>query len=139
MNRKLAADLRSKGIAHLYVGVAKSDGVISPNERVRVSYYAKKSQEIMDVFNMNSRVKNLLKGALSEILGDVRLRGWSAHDHLDEAVRLLVKAKKAGDWSTALSGARNEQGLESLALLDGYVFKESRFLKEIKERLKELK
>ncbi|MBD3322486.1 MAG: hypothetical protein GF350_15395 [Chitinivibrionales bacterium] len=138
MDKRHAAELRSRGIAHLYIGVAKADGVISPQERIRAPYFARKSQEIMDVFRMNAQVRELLKGSLADILGDLRFDGWSASEHLDEAVDLLKKAKAAGDWSTSLSAARNEQGLESLALLGGYVFKESKFLKEIRNRLKEL-
>jgi hypothetical protein len=136
MNKKQVHDLRSKGEAHLYVGVAKADGFISTKEHARAPYYAQKSQDIFNVLRINKNVREHIKEYVRSLLSDPRFRAWTAEQHLDEAVSLLKQAKDAGDWGAALTIHKNEKGLLEVAFLDGYILKESRFLKEIESRLK---
>ena len=138
MNRKHTAHHRSLGEAHLYVAVAKADGLVSEIERRAAGHWAKKSQQLLDIFGTNQSVSNRIKDDVEGILADAQYHSWSAAQHLDKAVELLAKARDLGDWSAKLSGSRNEDGLLSLAQLDGYVIKESNFLREIKRRLSSL-
>lgn len=136
MNRKQAHEFRTKGEAHLYVAVAKADGIVSMKERARAPYYAQKSQDVFNVLKINKNVRENIKGIVKSVLSDPKYYEWSAEQHLDEAVSLLKMAKEAGDWGAALSVHKNEKGLLEVAFLDGYILKESRFLKEIEKRLK---
>lgn len=138
-DKRASEDLRSRGEAHLYVAVAKSDGIVSGAERQGASYHAGKSQDLFDVMKINRSVKRTIKENVNKILNDKNYAGWTATRHLDEAVENLKKAGGMGDWGVRLSAAKNEKGLTELALLDGYTIKESGFLKEIFRRLDELK
>ncbi|MBD3418649.1 MAG: hypothetical protein GF398_00885 [Chitinivibrionales bacterium] len=129
---------KSKGEAHLYVAVAKADGIISHIEKVRAPYYAEKSQKMLDMMNANQRTRDSIRNELQGIFASQEHAVWSADEHLDEAIRLLNIAKDQGDWTVKLSGTKNEAGLQQLALLDGYLVKESRFLTKIHEQLKVL-
>ncbi len=39
--------------AHLYVGIAKADGLVSQDEFAQIPYYASKSQRFYDMMKMN--------------------------------------------------------------------------------------
>ncbi len=131
-------NLRSLAEAHLYVAVAKADGIVTIKERARAPYYAQKSQSVFNILQINREVKTRIKKDVQEMLEDKAFYQWSATQHLDKAVALLKEAKKAGDWGATLSIHKNEQGLLQLALVDGYILKESKFIQEIEQRLKEL-
>ena len=138
MDRNEAVRYRSRGEAHLYVAVAKSDGKISEEERARAPYHARKSQLVMDVLKLNSLIRERIGTDVKEILSDSAYTGWSAERHLKESVDCLKKAKESGDWAVELVGDKNEKELLELAHIDSYVFKESRFLRAIRDRLREL-
>lgn len=135
MSRAEAGKLRSRGEAHLYVAVAKADGIVSEMERVRAPYYAFKSQDVLDVLEINQATRSRIKQDINHLLTARSFAAWSAEQHLDAAVDLLDQAGKAGDWGAQLTVHRTEHGLERVALLDGYILKESKFLRRIKHRL----
>ncbi len=138
MKKQQTAELRSQGEAHLYVAVAKADGVITMNERARAPYYAQKSQDVFNILKINKGVRGSIKKHVQELLANPACVSWSAEKHLDEAVSLLKQAKKAGDWGAGLAVHKNKKGLLKVAFLDGYILKESQFLKEIEKRLLDL-
>lgn len=138
MDKKEAVKIRSLGEAHLYIAIAKVDGIVTMKERARTPHYAQKSQDVFNVLKINKHVRSNIKKDVNKILSDPKYIKWTAQHHLDCAIAHLKKAKKLGDWGVSLSGHKNEKGLENVALLDGYILKESRFLKKIKEMLKEL-
>ncbi len=138
MSRKHRAPYRSLGEAHLYVAVAKADGIVSDIERHQAGSYAQAGQKVFDILGINQTVRKRIRGDVERILAAHEYDGWSAGQHLDEAVALLARAMEAGDWGARLSGDRHEEGLLALARSDGYVFKESRILGEIHRRLKSL-
>lgn len=136
-NKELA-EYRSLGEAHLYVAIAKADGVVTMKERHSAPRYAKKSQQVFNVMKVNSAVEHSIKSNVIHLLSDERYALWDAERHLDEAVSLLKQAKKAGDWAVELSRHKNEEGLLQVAFLDGYTIKESQFLKKIQEKLAQI-
>ncbi len=138
MNKKQVSELRSLGEAHLYVAVAKIDGIVSMKERARAPYYAQKSQDVFNILKINKNVRKNIKSHVASLLSDQHYQSWSADRHLEEAVSLLKKAKQAGDWGASLTVHKNEKGLLEVAFLDGYILKESRFLKKIERRLREI-
>lgn len=138
MNKKQTAEQRSLGEAHLYVAIAKADGIITMSERARAPYYALKSQDVFNVLKINRDVRGSIKQHVKDLLANPECAQWPAKKHLDEAVTLLRKAKQAGDWGAGLAVHKNKKGLLEVAFLDGYILKESQFLKEIEKRLQEL-
>ena len=66
MNKKEAHENRTKGEAHLYVAVAKADGIVSMKERARAPYYASKSQEVFNVMKINKNVRENIKKCVHE-------------------------------------------------------------------------
>jgi hypothetical protein len=138
MNSKGAGRHRSLGEAHLYVAVAKADGIVSATERRLAGWQAEKGQQVLDILGINKQVQKTIRADVERLLGDPQYASWSAGQHLDHAVELLGKAKKLGDWGAQLSDDKHEQGLLALAQLDGYTIKESRFLREIERRLSQL-
>jgi hypothetical protein len=138
MDRNEAVRHRSRGEAHLYVAVAKADGKISEEERARAPYHARKSQLVMDVLKLNSLIRERIGTDVREILSDPKFDGWTAQRHLQEAIECLKRAKESGDWAVELVGDKNEAELLELAHIDSYVFKESRFLRTIRDRVREL-
>ncbi len=138
MIKKQTAEQRSLGEAHLYVAIAKADGIITMNERARAPYYALKSQDVFNVLKINRNVRGSIKQHVKDLLANPECAQWPAEKHLDEAVTLLRKAKQAGDWGVGLVVHKNKKGLLEVAFLDGYILKESKFLKEIEKRLQEL-
>ncbi|MBD3314260.1 MAG: hypothetical protein GF344_00605 [Chitinivibrionales bacterium] len=138
MDKDYAVKQRSLGEAHLYVAVAKADGVVSERERRSASHLARKSQEVLDVLKLNEKIRNLVGDDVRTLLSDPAFDGWNAERHLDQAIEHLSRAKSAGAWDIELTAHKNEQGLLELAQSDGYVFKESRLLREIEKRLNAL-
>jgi hypothetical protein len=135
MKKNQGKEYRSLGEAHLYIAVAKADGIITVKERVRAPYYAQKSQDVFNILKINKKVKQTIKEHVTMVLSDPIYLSWSADQHLDEAVSLLKKAEKAGDWGVNLSFHKNEEGLMEVAFLDGYIYKESKFIKKMEKRL----
>lgn len=129
---------RSLGEAHLYIAVAKADGILSQRERARAPYYARKSQKVFDILKINRNVGKRIKKDVTKILSEPEYSNWSAEQHLDKAIILLLKAKHAGDWGVKLTFHKNRDGLMQVAFLDGYILKESKFIKEIEKRLAEI-
>lgn len=138
MDNNRATVFRSLGEAHLYVAVAKADGLLSQKERARAPYYARKSQELFDIIKINRNVRRRIKNDVTKILSDPEYSGWSAREHLDKAISYLKRARQAGDWGVRLTFHKNRDGLMQVAFLDGYILKESKFIKEIEKRLKEI-
>lgn len=138
MDNNKTVELQSVGEAHLYVAVAKADGVISDLERIRIPYYAQKSQKQFNVMKINDKINKTIKHHIASIISSAKYSSWSADQHLDEAVNLLKKAKKTGNWGVSLSIHKNENGLLQVALLDGYIVKESRFLKKVERLLNQI-
>jgi hypothetical protein len=137
MEKEVAIRNRSLGEAHLYVAVAKADGVVSSAERLGAPRLARKSQQVLDVLKLNKPVKARIGGDITAILDDPAFANWSAEEHIDQAMKYLRKARDAGGWDTEYTFHRNEDGLRGLAFMDGYIFKESRLISEIENRLKE--
>lgn len=129
---------RSLGEAHLYVAVAKADGVVSQKERARIPYYAGKSQKLFDIIKINRNVSRRIKKDVLKILAEPEYRAWSAEQHLDKAISYLKEARRTGDWGVKLTFHKNRDGLLQVAFLDGYILKESKFIKEIEKRLSEV-
>ena len=138
MDNNRATVFRSLGEAHLYVAVAKADGLLSQKERARAPYYAKKSQKVFDILKINQNVRRRIKKDVTKILSEPEYSEWSAEQHLDKAITFLKKAKQAGDWGVRLTFHKNRDGLLQVAFLDGYILKESKFIKEIERRLAEI-
>lgn len=136
MNRQKAVSLHTEGIAHLYVGIAKVDGEISDAERNAAPFYAQKAQRIMDVMGLGPDIQKKIRATIDSVR--IRYRDTTPAEHLDLAVSLISQAKDAGDWSTELIAARNADSLERVAQIDGYIYKESKYLSEIRSRLKEI-
>ncbi len=124
--------------AHLYVGVAKADGIISQDEFAQIPYYAKKSQRFYDVMRMNKETARLIGGQIREIMLLSEYADWSADDHLDEAVTLLKRACSEGAWHARVSFQKNESGFLESAKIDGYLVKEAQFIKRMQEKLEQL-
>jgi hypothetical protein len=132
-------EYRSKGEAHLYVAVAKSDGVVTTKEKARAPSIAFKCKSLFDAMNLHSEVKEQLFKYTKDIFENNSFRSWSADDHLNEAIKLLKQAKESGDLSVCHVAEKCESTLQDLAVIDGYLLKESKFLKKIKLLLSSLK
>jgi hypothetical protein len=132
-----ALDLQCWAEAHLYIAVAKADGIVSRKERAGIGACAVKAQKLYDVLDINSEIARRVKEAIRKILSDARYRSWNTGDHVDEAFSLLKQACDLGNWSVALERLKQEQGLLQVALLDEYVFAESVAVKEILGRLEQ--
>ena len=138
MDNARASVLRSLGEAHLYVAVAKVDGIISQKEHARAPFYAQKSQEVFDILKINQNVSRRIKTDVKKILSNQEYIDWSEKQHLDKAISFLKRAREMGDWGVKLTFHKNEDGLMQVAFLDGYILKESKFIREIEKRLKEI-
>ncbi len=124
--------------AHLFVGIAKADGVISKKEFAHVPYYAEKSQRFFDMMNMNNKTADRIGGEIRAIMGSAETRDWTAYDHLDKAIELIKECRDKGLWQTQVVFTKNEKGFTDCAKIDGYVVKEANYIKAMEERLKEL-
>lgn len=138
MNKHRAMQLRSKGEAHLYVAVAKADGEVSRNERIRAPYFAGKSQRRFGMLKVNRRLGEMVKADVRAILDDRSTAEWPAERHLEEGLMLLRRAKESGSLGLSLTGHRIEKELHDLAYMDGYDMRESRFVTKVIQALREL-
>lgn len=127
--------LQSRGEAHLYVAIAKADGIISQTERALIGAYAAGSQKLYDVLKINSEIAKKVQEDIKDIMADSRYKAWTTDDHYEEAKTLFKQAEAAGNWSVSLASLKHEHGLLQVALLDEYVFVESRAVKDIVKRL----
>ena len=127
--------LQSRGEAHLYVAIAKADGIVSKKERAFIGAYASGAQKLYDVLAINSELAKQVQRDIKEILNDPTFRSWSTDEHYNEALLHLKKAQKLGNWSVALSSLKHEHGLLQVALLDEYIFVESKAVKDIVRKL----
>lgn|GEM_PF-6028877 len=134
-DRQDVVDLQCKAEAHLYVAVAKADGIVSKNEKASTGHIAARSQKLYDVIDINSDISKQIAGCVASILADPLYTSWNSDDHADEALSLFRKAAASGNWSVSLSSLKHEQGLMDVALIDEYVFAESAAVKKIIRRL----
>ncbi len=121
--------------AHLYVGIAKADGVVSKDEYGQIPYYAAKSQRFFDMMKMNKATADRIGPKIREILSDKEMQKLSADEHLDRAEELLKTARAKGFWQAQVTVQKNEEGFLSAAKIGGYEMKESRFIEKIVARL----
>lgn len=135
IDKEATVALQSMGEAHLYVAIAKIDGIVSQNERLFSGIYAKKAQRLYDVLKINSDIALLVQTHLRSIIDDPRYHAWTSDHHYSEAVRLFREAKAKGNWSVALASLKHEHGLLQVAMLDEYTFAESKGVKDIIKRL----
>ena len=136
-SREQAVALQSRAEAHLYIAIAKADGVLSKKERAGIGRFAVSAQKLYDVLDINSAVAARVRQDIREIINDPACSGWTTDDHYNEAARLLRRARDRGNWSVALSRLKHEHGLLQVALLDEYVFAESAAVKRILRKLDE--
>lgn len=137
MDKENVFHYRSMGEAHLFIAIAKADGVLSKSEILRLPYHAVKSQHLFDVLKTNEHVRETIRDDVEKLINEPAYAPWSAERHLDEAIQFLKKAKEAGDWGVQLTGAKTQEGLQQIANLEGYTIKESRFFRELRRRLAE--
>jgi hypothetical protein len=121
--------------AHLFVGVAIADGVISEQEYAQIPYYAKKSQKFFDMMKMNSGTAEKIGPKIREIMNDSNLRDWNSDQHLERAVELIKECKESGVWQSRVIFAKNEKGFVSSAKIEGYVIKEADYIKKMEVAL----
>ncbi|MBN1577559.1 MAG: hypothetical protein JW913_13455 [Chitinispirillaceae bacterium] len=133
--KKEAVALQSRAEAHLYIAVAKADGIISKKEHATIGLYAAKAQKLYDVLDINSDIAKQVQKVIKMILDDARFNSWSTDDHVNEAVSLLKEARDRGNWSVSLASLKHQHGLLQVALLDDYIFAESAAVKKILRRL----
>lgn len=124
--------------AHLFVGVAKADGVIDKKEFAQIPYYAEKSQRFFDMMNMNSKTADRIGAEIRAIMGAPESRDWTAYDHLDKAMELIESCKEAGMWQTQVVFTKNEKGFTDCAKIGGYVIKEANYIHAMEDRLEKL-
>jgi hypothetical protein len=130
--------LRSLGEAHCFVAIVKADGEVTRRERARAGYHASRSQRKFSLFKDNEELARAVVDDISSILKDPAYSGWSADQHLDEAVTVLKRACEAGSRGVDITADKLEAELFELAYLDGYDFRESSFVKTAVSRLREL-
>ena len=123
------------GEAHLYAAIVKVDGDVSKDERASAPYYAKKSQELFNILQSNNEIKKGIKLAVEKLLDSPRYFGWNSEEHLNYAIELLKKSKTK---TAELILPKNSSGFLSVAKIDGYILKESKFIRQIEKRLEEL-
>ena len=129
--------LQSRAEAHLYIAIAKVDGIISRKERAGIGRFAANAQKLYDVLDINSEIAVKVRQDIREIIADPVFGSWKTEDHYNEAVSLLRKARAQGNWSVSLVHLKHEHGLLQVALLDEYIFAESAAVKDILRKLEE--
>ena len=122
--------------AHLYVGIAKSDGVIDNKEFSQIPYYAEKSQRFFKLLKLSDEEIHSIGTTIRSFIG--KYNSLNADDHLQMAKELLQKAKELGVWQHQILFTKNEQGFLDSAKIGGYFIKESAFLSKIEDMLKSL-
>lgn len=133
--KKETIKLQSRAEAHLYIAIAKADGIISRKERIHIGTYAADAQKLYDVLDINGAIAVQVREDIRQIISDPAFSSWTTGDHYNEAVALLRQARDRGNWSVALSSLKHEHGLLQVALLDEYVFAESAAVKDIIAKL----
>ena len=123
------------GEAHLYAAIVKADGKVSKDERARAPYYAKKSQELFNILDSNKEIKKLIKSSVEKLLDSPEYFSWDKEQHLNQAIKLL---KASNTKTSELIMPKNSAGLLNVAKIDGYILKESKFIREIEKKLEEL-
>ncbi len=121
--------------AHLYVAVAKADGVISDNEFAQMPYYAAKSQRFFDMMKMNEETAKRIGREIRGLLASKEHEEWNSEKHVYEAKRLLDAAREDGFWQAQVAFQKNEVGLTESAKIGGYVFTEAKVIRLIEELL----
>ncbi len=132
------SDSICKAEAHLFVGVALADGVISKQEYVHIPYYAQKSQKFFDMMKLNSKTAEKIGPAIRDLMNSDEYASWSCEKHLERAVEILKECKKAGVWQSHVTFQKNEAGFISSAKIEGYVIKEATFIKKMESSLKNI-
>ncbi len=124
--------------AHLYAGVAKADGIVDRKEFAQIPYYAEKSQRFFDMMKINNETVDRIGGEIRAVLSDPDYKEWDSYHHLNEAIKLLTKAKENGLWQTQVVFTKNSDGFLSSAKIGGYLMKEARFIEAMEEALDDL-
>jgi hypothetical protein len=138
MPSKEATRLQSMGEAHLYAAVAKSDGTLTGNEKIRAPYLAEKAQMTFDILGRSTRVGKSIRSYVKTVLENPDYQSWTANQHLKEAVSLLTSSKHKGSKMISTIIEKQIEGLRSLALLDGYNIKESNFIKKAIKQIRDI-
>ncbi len=124
--------------AHLYVAVSKADGFISEQEFAQIPYYAIKSQRFFDVHKKNKIIAEVIGEEIQRIMSETTYKSWDSDKHLETAIVLIKEAKENGNWQGKVAFQKNEQGFIQSAKIDGYLFKESQFIKKMEKRLSDI-
>ncbi len=124
--------------AHLYVGIAKADGVISQHEFAQIPFYAEKSRRFFDMMKIHGKTSDRIGGEIRAIMGNSDSCEWTSYQHLDKAMELISSCKENGVWQTQAVFAKNEKGFTDCAKIGGYVIKEATFIHAIEDRLEEI-
>lgn len=133
--QKYNLDLQAEGEAHIYVAIIKADGRVTEEERAFAPFYAVKSQELFNVMDINAEIKKMIKPAIQRIVASSEFDSWDEYKHLEKGIELLKASKSP---TLELVDPKNEHGFLSVAKLNGYLYKESLFLKKIREELAKL-
>ncbi len=86
----------------------------------------------------NKEISEVIGGEIQSIMVDILYKEWSSMEHLEYAITLFREAKAKGSWQGQVSFTKNEDGFIASAKIDGYLFKESQFIKIMAKRLAEL-
>lgn len=121
--------------AHLYVGIAKADGIISDMEYSHIPIYAEKAQRLFEKMNIDNSIIDRIRPEIRSIITSPEFRTWSAYDHLDCALTALIELHAEGVWQSRIVFTKNEKGFTETARIDGYVLKEAEFIKTLELKL----
>ena len=121
--------------AHLYVGIAKADGIVSKNEYTQVPYYADRSKKFFEKKEKIAPVQPKLGKKIREIFNSPHYKEYDSSQHLTAASKTLQQAHNEGSWNAKLILFRNERGFLDAAKIDGYVIKEASFIRKMEETL----
>lgn len=127
----------AKAEAHLYVGIAKADGLVTQKEYAQMPYYADKEHRFFDKRPLEEKKASRIGKYIREILVTPAHKGWTSDDHLEEAAKILVQARNEGHWSAKLVMFKNQKGFLDAAKIDGYVVKEAKFIRKMEALLGE--
>lgn len=135
IEKEAVVKLQSLGEAHLYVAIAKIDGIVSKTERTFTGAHAVKSQKLYDVLKINSDIAQRVQNDIQKILNNPQYHAWNTNNHYEKALQLFKEAKAHGNWSVSLASLKHENGLLQVAMLDEYTFAESKAVKNIIQSL----
>ncbi len=131
----MSSDKLIEAEAHLYVGVAKADGVISEMEYSHIPIYAEKAQRQFDKMSINASIIERIRPAIRSIMSSPQFRSWDANDHLDSAIAILREIHSEGVWQSRIVFVKNEKGFTESARIDGYVLREAEFIRSMETKL----